>query len=328
MNIKSTRILSSLMILGLTAGTDAARADEADVKRAEDELKSYSADKDPNTRYAGHLYYLASVYRKNGMRKKSDETFQKFLTLWRQKPQGESEASLMLGWASSMTVARNEFSYPNGTSEEAMERDQARDKVEYQRDLVKAAQIADNALAMASKMPPTSEEKINVLFSAASVYESTNSTQKKQQVLAELDRTFRTMEQDRNLTADGIIKLANHLEAMADNYCSMHTWRQTMRQKPVGLLPDSTPKDTYGVREKDFKIGEGYRLRAMAQFERLPARDSNRINAQRALVAWYHLYGQDKKYSTELQKLGTLLGSTDPSVLFPPPPYCPGCGRG
>ncbi len=328
MNIKSTRILSSLLVLGLTAGADAARADQAEVARIEREVQSYAADKDPNARYAGHLYYLAGVYRQNGMRQKSDEAFNKFLQLWRRKPQGESEASLMLGWANSMTVERNVFSYPNGTSQEAMERDQARDKIEHQQDLVKAAKIADDALAMARSMPPTSEEKIKVLFSAASVYESTDSAQKKQQVLAELDRTFRTMEQDKSLTAGGLISLANHLVALSDNYSSMHTWRQTMMQKPVGLLPDSTPKDTYGVREKDFKIGEAYRLRAMAQFEKLPARDPNRINAQRSLVAWYRLYGQDKKYNVELQKLGTLLGSTDHNVLFPPPSYCPGCGRG
>jgi tetratricopeptide (TPR) repeat protein len=328
MKNKSKRILSSLVVLGLTAGVGAARADQAEVARVEKELESYAADKDPNARYTGHLYYLAGVYRQNGMRQKSDAAFNKFLQLWRRKPQGESEASLMLGWANSMTVERREFSYPNGTSEEAMERDQERDKIEHKQDLVRAAKIADDALAMASKTPPTSEEKIKVLFSAASVYESTNSIQKKQQVLSELDRTFRTMEQNKSLTAGGIINLANHLVAMSDLYSSMNTWRQTMMQKPVGLLPDSAPKDTYGVRERDFKIGEAYRLRAMAQFEKLPARDPSRINAQRSLVAWYRLYGQDKKYNAALQKLGTLLGSTDQNVLFPLPRPCPGCGRG
>lgn len=324
----SIPLVSSLVILGLTSGIEGARAEEADVKRAEDELRSYSADKDPNARYAGHLYYLAGLYRENGMRKKSDEAFNKFLQLWRRKPQGESESSLLLGWASSMTVERNVFSYPNGTSEEAMERDQARDKIEHQQDLVKAAKFADDALAMASRMPPTSEEKIKILFSAASVYENTNNTQKQQQMLSQLDRTFRAMEQDKSLSRDRIIFLADQLVAMSDIYSPMHTWRQTMMQKPVGLLPDSTPKDTYGVRERDFKIGEAYRLRAMAQFERLPARDPNRIHAQRGLVAWYRLYGQNQKYKAQLQKLENLVGSKEQNVLFPPPAPCPGCGRG
>ncbi len=328
MKKKSKSLLSSLLVLGLTAGTNAARADEAEVKRAENDLKSYARDKDPNARYAGHLYYLAGVYRENGMRQKSDETFNKFLQIWRRKPQAESEAKLMLGWANQLTAGRSVFSYPNGTSQEVMDKDQARDEIEHKQDLVKAAKIADDALVMASKLPPTSEEKIDVLFNAASVYESTNCPQKRQQVISVLDRTFRTMEQGNSASPNRIKLVANSLIQLSDMYCPMTSWRQTMVQSPVKLLPDSMPRSHEGTRISDFKIAEAYRLRAMAQYDKLPACEFERINAQRSLVAWYRLYGQTQKYNAQLKKLGTLLGTNDQKKLFPEPAYCPGCGRG
>ncbi len=100
-----------------------------------------------------------------------------------------------------------------------MDKDQARDEIEHKQDLLKATKIADDALVMANKLPPTSEEKIDVLFNAASVYEGTNSPQKRQHVISELDRTFRTMEQGNNVSQNRIKLVANSLIQLSDMYC-------------------------------------------------------------------------------------------------------------
>lgn len=324
---KSISALSSALLLGLATGNLPANADQADIARAEGELRQYSRDRDLSLRYANQLYYLAGLYRKNGMRSKADDTFQKFLTLWRKKPQAESEPSLLLGWAQSMTVERHVFSYPNGTSQAQMERDQARDKVEHQHDLIKAAKVADDALAMASRMAPTSKEKINVIFSAISVYESTGNKAKKQRLISELDKTLAAQEQNQNLPATQLKELAAHLNALADLFAPMPFRRKEMNRLPVmyeSLLYDHS----YSVSQQNFSAAEKYRLRAMALYDRLPTKDSDRIFAQRNLVTWYELHGQTDKYNRQLSKLGALLGSNDPNVLFPPPPECFTCGMG
>lgn len=321
-------LVPALILLGLSAGTHPARADQADVARAEKELQSYAGDKDLTGRYANHLYYLAGLYRNNGMRQKSDQAFAKFLELWRKKPQAESEAKLMLGWATSMIPERHEFSYPNGTSEEQMERDQERDRVEHKQDLIKAAKIADDALVMASKMPDSHAEKIEILFEAASVYKGTGNEAKRQRVIAQINRAFKAMEQNTRLAPQQIRQLADHLIQLSDIYSPMLDWRQTMTMQPVKIVPNLREDDTRLISQHDFTTGEHYRLRAMAQYDRLPARDPYRINAQRSFVAWCRLYGQNQQYKAQLQKLGNLLGSMDEKVLFPAPRYCPGCGRG
>jgi hypothetical protein len=310
------------------AGISSARADQAHLARAEKELREYSRDKDLTGRYADHLYYLAGLYRENGMRRKSDETFQKFLTLWRTKPHPESEASLLLGWASTLTEKRREFSYPKGTSEKVMELDQERDEVEHRQDLVKAAKIADDALAMASRMAPTSNEKINVIFSAISVYESTGNKAKKQRLISELDKTLAAQEQNPNLTAKQLKEVAAHLNALAELFAPMPFWRQVMNQSRPKLGQNMDQDKPYGVTQNKFDLADSYRIRAMALYDRLPARDHDRIIAQRNLVAWYKCYGKSDKYNQQLRKYGSLLGSNDPNVLFPPPAECPGCGRG
>ncbi len=325
---RSKVFVATALIVGMGAGISSARADQAHLARSEKELREYSRDKDLTGRYANHLYYLAGLYRENGMRRKSDETFQKFLTLWRTKPHPESEASLLLGWASTLTEERREFSYPKGTSEKVMELDQERDEVEHRQDLVKAAKIADDALAMASRMAPTSNEKINVIFSAISVYESTGNKAKKQRLISELDKTLAAQEQNPNLTAKQLKEVAAHLNSLAELFAPMPFWRQAMNQAPVRMVSNQVSDHSYSISQQNFNAAEKYRLRAMALYDRLPAKDADRIFAQRNLVAWYKLHAQTDKYNRQLCKLGALLGSNDPNVLFPPPAVCYGCGRG
>lgn len=325
---KSISALSSALLLGFAAGNMPAYADQADITRAEGELRQYSRDKDLSVRYANQLYYLAGLYRENGMRSKADATFQKFLTLWRKKPHAESEPSLLLGWANSLTVERHVFSYPNGTSQEQKERDQARDHAEHQQDLLRAAKIADDALAMAGRMEPTSQGKIDVIFSAISVYESTGNKAKKQRLISELDKTLASQEQNPNLTAKQLKEVATHLGALSELFAPMPFWRQSMNQPPVRMVSNQVSDHSYSVSQQNFSAAEKYRLRAMALYDRLPTKDGDRIFAQRNLAAWYKLHGQTDKYNRQLCKLGALLGSNDHNVLFPPPAPCPGCGRG
>lgn len=325
---KSISAVSAVLLVGIGAGIAPANADQADVARAEQELREYSKDKDLTGRYADQLYHLAGVYRDNGMRQKSDATFQKFLTLWRQKPQSESEPHLLLGWAASLIPERNIFSYPSGTSETEMQRDQARDKAEHQQDLIKAAKIADDALAMASRMPPASDEKIDVLFSAISVYDGTGNKTKKQALIVEIDRTIATLEANQKLTATQIKSTAQHLNSLADLYVPMLNWRRSMNQPPVRISTGAASKHSYSVTQPDFDTAEKYRLRAMALYDKLPANDGDRIHAQRSIVAWYKLYDQTEKYNKQLCKLGAMLGTNNLNVLFPPPAPCPACGMG
>lgn len=325
---KSISAAAAALLIGYGAGMAPMFADQADITRAEQELKEYSKDKDLTGRYADHLYYLAGLYRQNGLRQKSDAAFRKFLTLWRQKPQSESEAHLLLGWASSLIPERNVFSYPRGTPKAEMERDQARDKVEHQQDLVKAAKIADDALAMANRMAPASEEKVNVLFSAISVYDGTGNNAKKQALIADLDQTFASLEANPKLAATQIKSTAPHLNALADLYAPMLSWRRSMNQAPVRTVTTTVSDHSYSVTQRNFDIAEKYRMRAMALYDRLPQNDGDRIHAQRSIVAWYKLYDKTEKYNKQLCKLGSMLGSNDPKVLFPPPAPCPACGMG
>ncbi len=326
--IKSKPILPSLLALGLAAGVGSARADQGAVERAEKQVQECASDADLNRRYSGQLYYLARVYRENGMRQKSDETFQKYMEIWRKGPHPDSEESMMLGWALSLLPERRHFCLPDGSSPEDKKRLIAQIKADHQADLAKAAEIADRCLANTSRMQQTSQEKIELLFSVLTVYRYSNQSQKAQQVISQLDTALHTMEQDGSLPSDRIRYLANALIQLSDVYAPVGNWRQTISQPPVGLLPNNAPKDTYSVTDQDFSMAEGYRRRAMAQFDRLPTNDRYRVEAHRSLVAWYRLYGHTQMANDELRKLQQLVGSNDPNVALPQPRYCPACGRG
>lgn len=62
--------------------------------------------------------------------------------------------------------------------------------------------------------------------------------------------------------------------------------------------------------------------------ERLPEKDGYAIDMYRKIAQFYKANGKTElaaKYTTVLSKA---LGSSDPSVLFPPVDLCPACGRG
>ncbi len=307
-------ILSSLVVLGILARVDATWAVHTDKTASQKDDWEYSDPKDPAPRQLAELYYSAKLYREKGMRRESDKAFEKLLRLWRQKPQDDSEANLMLSWAYSIARERNISNLANDTK--GIERLREREKVEHQADLVKASTLAGEALATVSNLPETSEEKILLMFSAISVYGVAKNGKRKEEVVSSLDKTFGTMEADKSVSPVRADFLANCLNELANVYCPMQDWEQSWTQAPVGLVPDDAPEERLGIRISDFKKAEGYRLRAMAQINKKPSDDRGRIEAQRSLVVWFRLYQQPEQYNVQLQKLSDLVGSKNFGKLF------------
>jgi len=130
-----------------------------------------------------------------------------------------------------------------------------------------------------------------------------------------------------NATADTIFLAAGNLNKIAHFYAPANS--DFMPEKQMAqILPPGTPTSPAGVSKENFKLGESYRLQAMAILDRLPPTNSHRIYAQRALTYFYRYYGQAEAERLQTQKLSAMLNTTDPNQLFPFRRPCYGCGRG
>jgi len=96
----------------------------------------------------------------------------------------------------------------------------------------------------------------------------------------------------------------------------------------VNPSADAEPPNPLLARQSDFKISEGYELRAIKLFDRLPETNYSRIEAHRRLAKWYRFFNQTKEENFQIQVLSKLLHTTDPTILFPKFDPCYGCGRG
>ncbi len=193
------------------------------------------------------------------------------------------------------------------------------------------AKSADAAIAKALRMPTICKERHELLFQAIHVFKSLGDQSKVQQIAADIEKSVRMSEQEKNLTAAQIKNLAGDLVTLSNVFAPAMRWQISFFQQPISVVADTASKDTEGVREEDFNAAEGYRLRAISLVDRLPPKDPTRIQQHREIVGWYKHYGKQNQYEAQLHKLGNLFGTQNVNYLFPPPgppKECLGCGRG
>lgn len=142
------------------------------------------------------------------------------------------------------------------------------------------------------------------------------------------DKELKQLEADANLGRSDYLNVAMMLLRMGQLYVPSPAFRAARMMPTMQIMADNGVAKPGTVKQKDYKAAEEYQLRALALYNRLPESDPTRINAQRNMVAWYHLYGQAEKEKQQTKLLSNLLHSTDPNVLFPPAPPCPACGMG
>ncbi len=171
----------------------------------------------------------------------------------------------------------------------------------------------DVVFAMEKKSPSQfSVEEPEKLFVRQWDFKEKNDIKNFKRTSKELKKIIDHAEKHIKTVADAE-KVSTLLDRMAFSYCPVISRNR-------GLA--ST------VSEEDFKIGNVYKLRAIALRDQFVPDRVNMTHSHRELLNWYIVLGRKREVDEQTKILSDLLDGTDPAVINPPPPRCPGCGMG
>jgi tetratricopeptide (TPR) repeat protein len=128
----------SLLWLGTLAPSS--QADEAEVRRAENDVREY--ERRMGRTDSAQLLYLAQVYQENGMRQKAAQTFDRVMAVTAKNARPGEVSDLMVTWATTLMTPPREA-----------------DKREHQSDVRKAMELLQQAKSMADRLPATNRSR-------------------------------------------------------------------------------------------------------------------------------------------------------------------------
>ena len=315
MKTKTAKVMGSLVAFGLSMVATPALADKQVVEAAEKKISKWAADHGKNSRmYGVQMVGLCSVYIDNGMFDEADETFNKAIEAQKSNDKTNFELpGLYTNYAMNLYQASAKAGITKKTQQDLRAR---------------AQKVTESGLVEANKLPPTSAQKLYYLLGMIDGYKIAGMKAEEQAKIKSVDPELRALEQNSKLSAQEVLQVAQTLIRMAGYYCPSPMYRAARMMPRIMVVSDTSPDRSQSVKESDFKNAEAYQLRAMAMYNKLPENDVSRIEAQRSLVHWYHLYFQTKQEEYQIQQLSKLLHTTDRDKLFPQPAPCPACGMG
>lgn len=315
MTAKSARVITSLVAVALTVGALPAFADKQHVETAERSVADFAKRNGTNHRmYGAQLANLCNVYIANEMFDKAAETFNKAVEV--QKSNDKSNIELP-GFHSTYAMSLYQASAKAGINKKTQQMLRER-----------AKKVMDTGLAIANQFPPTSSQKQYYLLATIEGYRIAGMKAEEQAQIKTFEPDLKTLESNNKLTAQDIIQVAMTLTRISGLYCPAPAFRAARMMQPFQVVPDGSPDKPQTVKVSDFKNAEDYQLRALAMYNKLPENNPTRVEAQRSIVHWYHLYGQTKQEELQTQQLSKLMHTTDRDKLFPQPAPCPACGMG
>lgn len=324
MKLKSRIALNSILICGLAAAAPADANNPAALRSAEASVRTFEAKgKTDNASYVFQLIGLAHAYVANGRRAEANATFRKAIAVGSQLNNFDVPGS-MLSWALSLTYKPM---LTQGMTA-AQLKEHAVLEAAYEADLPNAEKIVLEGLEMVSKLPVNSESRLNYMIGTIKFYKSLGRTQQVEARLKAVDTILQSLEHDPKLQNADIPRIAEKFMEISRTFCESPANLGFTAMFPKTLATDAEPPNPLLARQSDFKISEGYELRAIKLFDRLPESDYSRIEAHRRLAKWYRFFNQTKEENFQIQVLSKLLHTTDPTILFPKFDPCYGCGRG
>lgn len=327
--MKKSPALAALIALGMTAGASAQGAERNEVSMAEEQASLSANSGFTPEHYPGQVVRLARIYHEHGRLYDSEETFKKAIALYKNLPGGESRIpGVLIVWARVLARKPNAHVQDLGMSRDMAARIEASERAALDAQLVKAQNVAREGVALVVSKPELDDQDLHLLLQAVQVFETAENTQGKEDLISTIDDILSRMAQNEPLSAESKIRIGENYNKLAELYCRSPYSPNLPTGRPVAIVADDFPRTGIAVKQKDYRMSEYYRLRAMEILDTLPPNHQYRIVAQRALACWYKYYGQTREELLQTQKLSSLLHSTDQNVLFPIRRICTGCGRG
>lgn len=290
------RLIACALTLASLGVAPAANADQKAVQQAEEQLKAFEKRSGPNhAHYGAELYSMATVYQRNGERKKADAMFRRVMELERKRGYNYLVGT-MNSWATDFLIPQFNDSLPRGSSREETEQFMLREKEAHKQDLKRAIEVLKEAKGYASQVAINDRNRYAPSLSLITYLDKAGGEAEEKALLNQIHK---------DSTAAGTAEARRNLAMTLDTLADRH------RVKPGELQT--------AIRLKE---------EALVQWNKLPKKDAFRLRALRQSVSWFQLVKREDLAEKQTRVLSALLGTTDRDKLFPPIRECLACGRG
>lgn len=290
------RLIACALTLASLGAAPGASADQRDVQKAEEQLKAFEKRSGVNhEHYGAELYRMATVYQRNGDRKKADTIFRRVMELERKRGYNYLVGT-MNSWAIDFLIPQFNDGLPRGSSREETERFLVREKEAHKQDQKRAIEVLKEAKGYALRVAINDRNRYAPSLSLISYLDKAGAEAEEKALLTQIRKDSASAG-----TAEARRNLAMTLDTLADRH----------RIKP-------------GELETAIRLKE----EALVQWNKLPSKDAFRLRALRQSVSWFQLVKREDLAQKQTKVLSALLGTTDRDKLFPPIRECLACGRG
>jgi hypothetical protein len=310
---KYAPVLSSLIAVGFAMHVSPANAGESEIDETKNSVQTLESSRTTNTRkYALELTHLACLYWKDNQSKEAEIVLRKAVKAADGRPEKiRLVAEILMSFAEYIADMLNYY------QPESLNVTASKFQTRRAEGLSLARKSVTEAMIAVRKLPRANAERIKLTFNAINICKLTNLKQERKILIAELDETLRQQESQMNLSFEERKNCAYALDNLAQIFVPE-------MEPEIAKLYRHNSQPLAPLWPQDLRRAEILKLRSISQWDKLPEKNEARIAALRDFIRWCQLNGLENQEKIQTEKLGKLLKTTDPDILFPSPRH--GCG--
>lgn len=307
-------LLVSMMAAAIATTGNAAlgsSAAESAVRRFQEVTANMSAD---HPSYPYQVQRLAIELFQAGEREKSDEQFENFRKALATRPNTQIELlEGLLEYADAISNLPKDFGLPSGAGIEKYQEAVRNEMPLHQKDVAKAEALVLEAGQLIDSLAPFDANRPRQMTRMEKFYRKIKNNRLADEWSAKMDQVIDVALKSDSLKpaqVDVCLRLLS-IRAMEGNFGS--GWGVATAAAPTPQIYERTA---------------GYVEQMSLLLKKFPVQSTTEASYLRDFYWFYTRNGKAELAETNKKKLETLLGSTDPNVLFPPRKQCFACGMG
>ncbi len=289
--MKSKQLLVSIIAAGLSLQTLPvfAEAEYDYVGQAEKQLKEFEKTNGKNNKdYYHYVFALAQAYLYVGKKTEADTTYKQSLALLEKHPDGERLKEIQKANWANALL----FDNKNITQQDKEE--------------------AFSILKEQENAKDKSNVGVSAYISIAAVYLRAHEKKRLDALEAKMAAMIQKDTAKTGLNKNDIYTLSNVLLFLA----RLHLTNRNFLKRDLASTPE------------EFNKAAVHFAKALALCDKLPEKDSYRVQTYRDSINFYKINGKKEEADRYTKTLAKALGTSDPNILFPPRDPCPACGMG
>lgn len=326
--IRAQALLSALLLSNSLAASQADEKAQERIKKAEEQFQGMLLRFGENSKSTAYqMLNLSGEYQRWGERAKAEETFAKAMRIFEKDGNKELLANAYQNRAL-MLSARPYNSA--GRSHNGVVELNPKQETERKEDIAKAEALYKKALALLEPLPIYNKEKLQLYKSYSNFLRGQERRFDADNFDASLESSLIAAAKSDSVPADNAELVAGELRVYANKYAPYSRRYRAQASESAIKKAEELRLLCIKLYEKGVDASPYEHVRGGIRPRRTDpsASRESAVSVRRELILWYEQLNMIPQAEAQMKILSKEMGTSDPKLLFPPPPPCYGCGMG